>query len=575
MSTDGACKTGPERSEFIWALTLAAISVVAQLALVWAFEFFPSVDGPAHVHLAHSFVEALRGDPFYSELIELNRHLNPNLATQSILVVLMAIFPPFVAEKIWLTLYFLTFALAAAYALHGINRRSLCLLPLAVFCSISFPLAFGFYNFSFSVVVFLAWFGYWWRNRQSAHLRVVLGHGALSILALSTHVFAFVVTLTAIGVATAASVVSETHRRWQMKAARAQPWHRQLLHHALPPALGSLPALLAALYFLFYRFGSRTVGGATNIGFTHTDRLTDLVTASSFAPYDRLESFATISFVLASIFLLAFLLRHRDSTTNGDPLAACFAVFFILYLLMPEQWIVRWMPARFQPLVFIALFLWLAALISASLSLKHWKSIGVVGIVLVLASVALRFPSFTRLNDYYQELASTAPHIAKNSTLIALRLHHRMHDKPFPAKVDVLIQAGSRLATARHSVDLKNFQGQSSDHPIQFRTGISATAALGGDRAITSLPPQIKLMNYERQTGRAIDYVILYGFRDAVANKDALAQLDAQLDATYRLIYTSRPRGLTQLYARNHIAPIAEEQHIEDEAARPVHSALD
>lgn len=143
------------------------------------------------------------------------------------------------------------------------------------------------------------------------------------------------------------------------------------------------------------------------------------------------------------------------------------------------------------------------------------------------------------------------PHIAENSTLIGLRLHNRLQGRPFPANVDVLIQASSRIASLRHSVDLKNFQGQSSDHPIQFRPGVAATAALGGNAAITALPPRVDLMAYERQTGRPIDYVLLYGFRDAVEDKDALARLDAQLRENYRLIYVSEPRGFVHLYSRS------------------------
>jgi hypothetical protein len=219
--------------------------------------------------------------------------------------------------------------------------------------------------------------------------------------------------------------------------------------------------------------------------------------------------------------------------------------------MMPQQWIVRWMPSRFQPLVFVTLLLWLAALMPVSMKHWHWKVIGASGLMLLLVSVAVRFEIFARLNGYYREYASAAPYIAKNSTLIGLRLHDRLQGQPFPANVDVLIQAGSRIASLRHSVDLKNFQGQSNDHPIQFRPGVSATAALGGDRAITALPPRLKLMDYERQTGQPIDYVLFYGFRDAVADKDALARIDAQLREDYRLIYVSKPRELVHLYARN------------------------
>jgi hypothetical protein len=533
-----------------WGLALGAIAVAAQLTLVWGFEFFPSVDGPAHVHLAHALYEALRGDGFYGSLVELNSKISPNMATQGMMVALMAIASPFVAEKIWLTLYFASFVGAGAYTLSGINKNSLCFLPFLTFCSISFPVAFGFYNFSFSTVVFLAWFGFWWRHRDRFTMGIVLGHALFAAIAYVTHIFAFIVTLLGIGLAATTAILLRVHRDWKNAVPDPRQWRYPLLSHALPPLLGSIPELIACLHFLFFRFGAYTTAGAAKLA-AEPERLIKLFVATSLTPYDRTESIPAAIFVPTLLFLLYYLVRRGSDLKGSIPIAACFAGFLVLYLIMPQQWIVRWMPARFQPLVFVMLLLWLAALMPAATERAHWKLIGAVGVIILFVSVAVRFEIFNRLDGYYREYASAAPYIAENSTLIGLRLHNRLDGRPFPANVDVLIQAGSRIASIRHSVDLKNFQGQSSDHPIQFRPGIAATAALGGDSAITAVPPRVNLMAYEQQTGRPIDYILFYGFRDAVENKDALARLDAQLRGNYRLIYVSKPRGFVHLYARN------------------------
>jgi hypothetical protein len=535
----------------VWELALVAVAIAAQLSLVWGFEFFPSVDGPAHVHLAHGLYEALRGDEFYGSLVEINSKISPNIATQAVLVGLMAIASPFVAEKIWLSLYFVCFAAAGVYALSGIKRTALCLLPLLMLCSMSFSLAFGFYNFSFSVVVFLAWFGYWWRHRHTLGIGVLLGHALFAAVAYFTHIYAFIVTLLGIGTAALAAILLQVLREWSVGTPRAETWRRSLLCHAVPPLLGSIPELIACLNFLFFRFGASTAAGAAKLAPAEPERLIQLLTATSLAPYDRMELVPAVAFVLTILILLFMFLRHGKHVKDSIPLAACFAGFLALHLIMPHQWIVRWMPARFQPMVFIALLLWLAALLPAAARRSHRQMIGIAGLLVVLASTAAKTEIFARIDDYYREYASAAPHIAENSTLIGLRLHTEMDGRPFPDKVSVLIQASSRIASARHSVDLKNFQGQSSDHPIQFRPGIAATAALGGNTAITARPPQVNLMAYERQTGRLIDYVLLYGFRHAVEDKEALARLDAQLRESYKLIYVSEPRGFVHLYLRS------------------------
>ena len=533
-----------------WGISLGAMAVTAQLVLVWGFEFFPSVDGPAHVHLAHAMYQSLKGDPFYGALVEFNSHFNPNILTQGMLIALMAVAPPFVAEKIWLTLYFASFTVAAGYAVSGISRSSLCLLPLFLFCSISFPLAFGFYNFSFSTVVFLAWFGYWWRHRNAPSASVAVGHAAFAITAYATHIFAFLVTLFGIGTVVLASVILAISRDPKGSLARPREWSRSLLSQSLPPLLGSLPVLAACIHFLFFRIRSGTAAGAAGLSIPLPDRFFGFVTAETFAPYDRTEESVAVGFVVVLLLLMAYLLPRRKEQGSDAPLAVCFGAFLLFYLVIPEQWVVRWMPSRFLPLVFVVLLLWLAALVPASVRRAHWWTMSALGMALLLGSLLVRIEVFAKLDGLYQEYASAAPYVAENSTLIGLRLQNRYQDRSFPSKRDVFIQAGSRLASIRHSVELKNFQGQSNDHPIQFRPGIGATPALGGDPAITSVPPRIRLMEYERRTGRAIDYVLLCGFRDAVEDQRAFSKIDAQLRGNYSLVFTSQPTGFVHVYAR-------------------------
>ncbi len=532
------------------AITFGMVAVAAQLSLVWAFSYFPSVDGPAHVHLAYGFYEALRGDPYYGGIFELNEQFNPNLTTQAMLVVLQAVAPPFIAEKIWLSIYFVSFAFAAAYTLNGINRNAACLLPLLIFCSFNFPLAFGFYNFAFSTVVFLGWFGFWWRHRHSGSWKVIAGHALFAALAYLTHVFAFVVSLLGIGLAASTSALIALAPLTRAEGSLALRL-RIPLTHTLPPLIGSLPALGACLYFLFGRFAVKTAAGAENLAAPEASRILDLVWANSFATYDAMETGAAISFVALVAIILARALLQCIDWKGGLPIFAVFAGFLVLYLAMPPQWIVRWMPQRFQPLVFVAILIWIATLLPHRMGKRSWEFIALAGLVPVLLSTAIRFNVFSRINDYYGEIAQVQPHIAPQSSLVALRLHHSYLGETYPARLDVFIQAGSRIASLRHSVDLKNFQGQSNDHPIQFRSGVSATAALGGDSSLTAFPPRIQLMEYERRTGRRIDYVVTYGARGEVDNVSALRRLDEQLAGNYKLVYTSQPRGLVRLYARD------------------------
>lgn len=532
-----------------WTLGAAALAVAMQLWLVWGYAYFPSVDGPAHVHLAYAFHEVIEGDSFYRDLVELNPLFNPNMATQAMLVALMWVAPPFIAEKLWLTLYFVSFASAGAYALRGINRNALCLLPLLMFCSVSLPLAFGFYNFAFGSVVLLAWFGYWWRHRREASLRIVVTHAALSFIALGVHIFALVVTVLAIATTGSAAIALQITAS-EKDSHEQTNWLREFSTHGLLPFLGSLPALAVAAYFLFGRFGTLTASGAANMHFDVFARLQAFIIGTSFFPYDDNEFLAAALFVPAAIGIAWASLRSRRTSRSALPLAICFASFLTMYILMPPQWIVRWMPSRFQPAVFIVLLLWLAALLPNSHRPLQWRLIAGSGLVLIALSLWARIPLFDRLDSYYEELVTAGGYIRPDSTLVALRTTAHIGGHPFPAKVDVLIQSGSLVASQRHSVDLKNFQGQADDHPIQFKPGIGAADALGGDAALISLSPRIDLMAYERQTGRTIDYVLLYGFRQFPINPDGLARIESQLLRHYALTYESPSNGFVRLYQR-------------------------
>lgn len=540
-----------------WELTLTAIAVLFQLVLVWGFEFFPSVDGPAHLHLAYGLREAMSGDAFYSQFIELNEAFNPNLLTQGILFSLVALVSPFIAEKLFLTLYFVSFAAASVYALSRINRNALCFAPFLVFCSISFPVAFGFYNFSFSAAVFLCWYGFWWHHRGSISKWVILGHALFAGFAYLTHIFAFVVTWFAISATVFGLALQQIHEN-RRSGNGVIDWQK-LRTLVLPPLLASVPEIVSAAIFLFLRFGEHTASAASQLWTPKLSHLFSFITATSLAPYDTAEYAPALAFVLLSASVVYLLFRSNGNVRSSIPFAVCFLAFLVLYLVMPFQWIVRWMPARFQSFVFIVMVLWMAALLPPIWQQSRRRVIALAGTAILATSFMARANTFSQIDSYYREYASIAPYIASDSTLIGLRLHKYLNGKQIPAKMDVLFQAGSRIATMRHAVDLKNFQGQSPDHPIQFRPGTNATAALGGNSAITDVPPRVDLLTYERQTGRAIDYVILWGFREEISHHPSTAALYEQLDRHYRLIFTSKPRGLANLYARDDAIPLPPE----------------
>ena len=129
----------------------------------------------------------------------MNPAVSPNWAGHLVLAGLMAFLPALLAEKIMLSAYLLTFPLAARYALGSIRSAARYLSILA------FPLAYnwffhmGFYNFCFSLPVFLLAVGFYIRHRSRLTWSHTLGLGGILIGLYFCHLSGVIMAMGVIG----------------------------------------------------------------------------------------------------------------------------------------------------------------------------------------------------------------------------------------------------------------------------------------------------------------------------------------------------------------------------------------
>src|SRR5438270_480911 len=105
----------PERTVFCALLLLHVLPL-------WWFPYFPSQDGPDHLENAlilkeYNAPESARYRDFYT----INPHPDPNWAGHVLLVALMYVCPPLVAEKVLLTGYVLLLPFAVRFALRSLR----------------------------------------------------------------------------------------------------------------------------------------------------------------------------------------------------------------------------------------------------------------------------------------------------------------------------------------------------------------------------------------------------------------------------------------------------------------------
>src|ERR1700730_14006611 len=126
--------------------------VVIPIIPVWAFHFFPSQDGPAHLENAMALLR-YAGDPLLREYYVINRLTIPNWFGHAVAAGLFSFSPPIVAEKILLTGYLILLPLGFRYAIS--NRARLLGMSFLIFPFVqAFHYQMGFWNFSWSVALF-------------------------------------------------------------------------------------------------------------------------------------------------------------------------------------------------------------------------------------------------------------------------------------------------------------------------------------------------------------------------------------------------------------------------------------
>jgi hypothetical protein len=197
------------------------------------------------------------------------------------------------------------------------------------------------------------------------------------------------------------------------------------------------------------------------------------------------------------------------------------------------------------------LVLWLGG----STFTRRWRAV-IHWSVVAIALGGLSFYSvrYAELNRYIEEFTSGAELIERHSTLypVAFEFHgHRpdgtalsIHSLPF-------WQTAGYISVSRDVIDLRNYEAKDKIFPLIFRPERDPRkigfVRLNGSSVRPE--PTIDFSKYAKESGRQVDYVLLW-MLDKPERHSANAQsIFAQLAAGYELIHTS-PLGYARLYHR-------------------------
>jgi hypothetical protein len=333
---------------------VVVVGIFANLVPIWVPTVVGSMDGPIHMGAAADLLHFLTApaSPARAHLAPLFFPV-PNLTPELAYTTLLAILPPTLAEKVFLTGYVVAFTLAFRYAILSVDRRMGWLTVFAIPLTLSVAFAFGLFNYVWSLVPFLLVTGYVLRHRADLRPRHAAVLGVLLAITYLTHLVSYVEALLAVATVVGMDALAEL---------RARP--RALGHVVrtrLPIALAVAPSVIVAAIFL--------IGNGAE-GSDYRRALVTLVAGlPSFAwplvTFDRKEiAFTTVLGVtLGGLTVAALLARRRAWTLRpSDSLLVATVLSTGAYLLSPEATgsggLISERLALYPP---IFLVLWLAA----------------------------------------------------------------------------------------------------------------------------------------------------------------------------------------------------------------------
>jgi hypothetical protein len=491
----------------------AFFAVLASTAtLVWVFPVFPTQDGAAHLENARLLVEVLRGDAEAQRFFSVDR-FSPNWVSHLVLAPLMLVLPAVVAEKIVLTIATVLVPLGFRNALRSLGGPQVLALLSLPFAH-SFLLTMGFLNFCAAVGAALFVVGHWSRPNSS-----VSGTAVGLTLTYLLHPVAFVYAAGMVGA---------------MALVRGRAWWG-------PTLLAILPGLVLVFVFLGGH-GTIATGGGPERG----PLFATLGVLVSFAPVER--TLSTLFWILLGAIAIFELCRLPWKRWWRDGLVLAVAPLLALTFAAPFFLAGgAYVPERFLFCGALTLALWIGTRAPGELLPR---ALGILAALIAVAMNVARIPALRERNEAIAEYTSIADALQPGEIVLPVNgsTSGERPDGTGVTKVDSMRHAIGYLAVSRGVIDLANYQPNTGHFPLRWNDAVTPFGRAFTAADLELVPPPIDLLRYERETGIAVDAVLLWDFADR--SKPEVARLYADLDLGGYAEVAESPGGRATVWRR-------------------------
>ena len=496
---------------------------------LWSHRYFLTADGPAHLYNAWLLKHlALHSGGLAHQLLAFNFNPEPNYLSHLLLGGLLFITPPWLADKLVLTLYMAGLPLALRYLLRAIEPGSGWLVVLGFPFVYSVVLVWGFYNFCLSLVVLLWVVGYWLRHASQLGRPGRLGTlmGLLALL-FAAHPLSYLVSGLLLGLLTLAALGPQRQwwaapRQlvrlllaylptlpllgwyfWQKGTATSQPvqdyatnlwsWVRLEPIHYFSSAEGSYRWLVAAL-----------LGAALG--------------AAGVRLWRGAAGWPVLPWVVATLLLLSAYVALPDTISGGS-------------IIRPRWWLFS----------YLALLSGLAAVPWP----RTWRLAGLAAGTLVAGLLlGFRWQKFQVFQVGLAEYRSVLPYLRPGTTLLPLSyadVTQLPDGNDLGTYIPLFAHAANNLAVEAHLLCYENYEADAGYFPLVWQPGKAPLTDFTQRPA--QMTPVLSSPAY------VPTYVLLWGRSAAAPTSPANAARAARYLTlhAYLLRYRS-PGGLLELY---------------------------
>lgn len=513
------------------------ILLIVLLIPIWQSHYFVTNDGPSHIYNAAVLKDLLWNNhsEFYYQYYELNTELEPNWFNHIAYLILQHIFPAFLAEKVFLTIYVFGFVLGIKRLSKHINPQATWIVVLAMPLVYHKVLVMGFFNCSFSFVFAIFVIGYWLKHRDSFNYINAIKLSLLLILTYFTHPMGLIMATSTLAILFVAHAIQKIQSKENISKSLARGgW----LFLANIPALSFMIAYMLRADQLVLAIP------------TSTKQLYHMLIEADTLNYLSInEKVVGISFslLLGSLTLWGIIVKIRLKKISFlDSFGLIFFLYVIIYFCMPGAMAGgSFFIERMQFMIFITLIFWLA-----NVPFNKWVIRIGAGLMFIIGSslIIMRIPIYQELSETAQEITSAHEYIEEESTVLPLIYEYAGIDEE--GKVICTAWAcmhiASYIGTQKSIVKLNNYEANTGYFPLLYKEELNPYWKLGN---IHGNPPIPDIHGYSEEQGQ-IDYILQVFYPGPWKNHEGVLNSAKEIESKYTQTFVSE-NGRAILYKLN------------------------